>query len=330
MILNFKGTFFSQLGQLISATSLCSLTLLTPLFSSARIDIASLNLDQSEQSQLALEVLKNNLRINRPADLQAEVLVSADEKTETRRFFLIHPQAGSIQFLVQGPKGFTENKTKYSVTFLSAGFMTGDRAAQMLSSDGLLVAFSYPASADGIQKDPSLILKTLRIVPAQIALALDFIRNLNYVDANKFTVVGVSLGGLFMPVSLRLAQTIGFYPTRGTVLAYTGADLAAITRFNLQKYLPATTTDAVAQLIDALSSTHKPELHIPYLKGPILMIDASKDEIFPKESIDKLWSLIPEPKTRVTVDGPHINEDRIDMIAQTRSIIQKWVLSTFK
>jgi hypothetical protein len=296
------------------------------IFALNLLPINSYALSDSEKAVSATDFLFKNLRLESPVQITQEEFVTINDEMEAKRISLHHPQAGLIQLLVQGPKGFASGEKKYPLKFVSAGFMTGEKAALLLPSrTEIIVGFSYPATPEGIQNDPSLFLKTIRIVPGQMALAMTYLSQLSYVDNKKITVIGVSLGGLFLPVSLNLAERLGFHVTRGIVFAYTGADLAKLAGHHLKNKVPDSTLDLVQNLMDSLVTLHRPEMHTQILKGPFLVIEATEDEVFSRASMDALWNSLNGSKLKAKIQGPHINEDRIDMIKQTQGVVESWV-----
>ncbi len=283
--------------------------------------------DHQAKAEAAIEILARSLEIN---DLNEKMQVLSDEVVikdgrEEHSISLYQKQVGTTEILFSAPLGYASTGKKYSLLFISAGFFSGKDAIKLIpdAENKILVGYQYPTTKEKIEKDPSLFPKTLRVVPGQIALTLEWLLANPSVDHEKFHVMGVSLGSLFLPVSLHLAQERNVIPT-STLLCFGGADLNLVIDQALQKSHPIF-RDLAKALLGALTAVHDPRLHLPYLKGSFFTVYATEDGIFPRETSLLQYDLLPEPKEIHWVQGPHIDENQPGVIYQTMLLVREFL-----
>ena len=232
-----------------------------------------------------------------------------------------------IRLFLNGPHGFFDDtQHSYRTVFIVAGFFTGSQSASLLSvvPKTVYVGYDYPYDVDAFKQDASKVLQTFRITPPQIALSMKWLSLQGWVDASKTTALGVSLGGLFLPVSLHVAMKLQAAP-QFSVFAFTGADLAVILTNVLPTELPQNVSDGVKAFVPAINILNDPAIHLPFLSGSFLVIHSDQDQVIPAEATAKLFALLPEPKTEVLLHGPHINPDQQQLIDDTGKEILNWL-----
>lgn len=264
---------------------------------------------------LAASILIENLALNSPLEI-ASLQNSRSWREGDRQITSVElssPHAGLIRILVSAPLLPSEALEKLPVLFLTAGFLSGKESVRLIAHPGnlIVVGYQYPFEKAQIEKDPSLLFKSLRLVPAQIALTLDWLKRKNKNIPAKIHVMGVSLGSLFLPVSLRLAEAKGF-TAQSTVLAFGGASFKL---FFQHWGIPFGDT------IENLFILHDPEIYLPQLKGPFSCIYATEDEIFPLASSLHQYDLLKGAKEIHWIPGPHIDVHRTEMIEKTMSLV---------
>lgn len=292
------------------------------LFSQAEIDK-----EHQQKSDAAIEILARSLEIN---DLNRKMQVVSDQVVikgdrEIHSISLYQDQVGTTEILLSAPLGYATTGKKYALLFISAGFFSGKDAIKLIpdAEDKILIGYQYPTTKEKIEKDPSLFPKTLRIVPGQIALTLEWLMMNPAVDTTRFHVMGVSLGSLFLPVSLHLAQKRNVTPTT-TLLCFGGADLGLVIDQALENSQPIL-RDIAKALLGTLTAIHDPRLHLPYLKGSFFTVYATEDSIFPRETSLLQYDLLPEPKELHWVQGPHIDENQASVIYQTMLLVSEFL-----
>lgn len=288
-----------------------------------------LTLPALAQSEAAIQIIAKNLELDDPSQqLQIiEDVVVISGQREEHRLRLSHPGVGISEILIDGPIGFMGSEKKRPLLFVSAGFFSGKESIQLIpdAGDKILVGYQYPVTKEQIQNDPSLFPKTIRIVPGQMALLLHWLSLQPYVQNDRIHVMGVSLGTLFLPVALHLAQkTRGFAPA-STLLCFGGADIASVVENILGSSADSLVKMLAKKLTDSLLVLHDPRLHLPHLKGSFFTVYATDDNIFPRSSSLKQYELLPNPKEIHWIKGPHIDESHPELIVQTMILVREFL-----
>ena len=106
--------------------------------------------------------------------------------------------------------------------FVASGLFTGRDSVKVVNAldEIVIVGYEYPYSADQIGHQPKLAYDFMHQTSAQMAAALQWITSKSYQNPYELYAVGVSLGGLFLPSALHIAETIGV-PIKGSIFAFT-------------------------------------------------------------------------------------------------------------
>lgn len=252
-------------------------------------------------------------------------LVREDADVQVYRIKLDHFGAGRISLLARGPKGFlySQSRTLHGLMIVS-GFFTGEQSINLIGDfpNRVLVGFEYPYAANDFQKDPGTILQFVRKTPAQIALALVWLARQPWMNPQGLSVMGVSLGGVFLPSSLHLSQLMGVQLEK-SIYVCTGVNLAAILSENLKEYMHPVLLGPIVSALIAPTLLMDPKQHLPELNFSALVIQTDNDTVIPPVSQRQLWELLKGPKRQVILRGPHVNPDQVELIEQ----IQKAVLN---
>lgn len=276
--------------------------------------------DYDPQGQQALEVIAKDLQITTTSALD-KPSIEANFSKDGRDYYQLlftHSVMKNIRILISGPQGFLANNKKYPVLFMSAGFFSGMASVALVENPGdmILVGFEYPSNMDMIKKDPSLLFKTIRLVPGQIALTLEWLKSQTWAS-DKLSVMGVSLGSLFMPVSLRLAELRGV-TTTSTIFAFGGAHILPVVEQKLvAEGMSPLATKLTVKLIGNMTSLHDPKIHLSSLTGPFMTIYGDQDEVFSRETSLMQYDLLQGQKEIHWVHGQHIDTNRPDIIQET-------------
>jgi hypothetical protein len=239
---------------------------------------------------------------------------------------LSHPTSGIIRILIKGPRGFRKGSPGHlSTLLLVSGFATGSESVRLLGDikNTVLIGFQYPFGLADFEREPKTIFEFFRRTPAQIALTLQWLSEQPWVDSQALTTVGVSLGGIFLPSSLYLAQKLGAGPSH-VVFVCTGADLQQIVGANLKNVVEARAGD-IGRALTAATIPLNPTIYLPYLSGTFLSLRTDQDQTIPAASSIKLESLLQGPLTVQVLRGPHINVDQDQVIEQVKLSIQNWL-----
>ena len=302
------------------------------LSQSAKADVG---MEALIKAEIATRILMKDSGLSKDGTLH---LVSQNVMTESGLDFveqtLTQEKVGQVKILLRGPHGFMDDKkNSYRCLFMASGFFTGKDGVKLLSpiANTVLVGYEYPYQLQDAQKDPKVIYKFLRQTPLQIASALQWLTQSystfeqGWMDNDGLYVIGVSLGGLFLPSSLDIASRLNV-PIQGTIFAYTGADLAPVVVKAIHDQVPSDVAKVAGQAVAGLTALHDPRIHLPFLQGKFLVIRATEDQVFPIESGMLLEQLLPQPKTVRLVPGGHINTDQPDTIKMVQKIVSDWIV----
>lgn len=273
--------------------------------------------------QEALQILSEDLKLTSSEEQVVSVIQTsiADDKRDFQALILNTKEAGDIQILISAPKNSLSGQQKLPILFVSAGFASGMEAIRLFSNPGnmIIVGYQYPFSQNQIEKDFSLFPKMVRLVPGQIALSLEWLSRQPFADASRLNAMGVSLGSLFLPVSLRLAQLRGV-KMRSTTLAYGGSDLRQVVDFVLPEQVPDWIRNPLLQMVEGIFILHNPKIHLPHLQGQFNCVYGTHDQIFSSQTSQEQFDLLSGPKEIHWISGPHIDVNQPLLIQQTTDL----------
>lgn len=238
-----------------------------------------------------------------------------------------HPVTGSTKILISAPQGYSISGKSYPVLFVMSGFQTGAQSLALIGNPGdfILIGYQYPYTGEEMLEAPEKLGQSLLLTIGQVVGVWKWLQKQNWVAQEKISILGVSLGSVFMPVSLRVAQMQNFIPQK-SIFAFGGADVTSVIEKEFLPRLPKESHALFHQAIENATSFLAPKTHLPYLKGHFLVIRGLKDEVFPKESGELLEFLLPEPKKIVHLDTGHINVDTPHIIEPTIKSIYEFLI----
>lgn len=285
----------------------------------------AIDLQKLKSDSVAL-LLSNQLQAGTPLSLTADE-VSQKNGRELHDVSFNHPISGTTKVLISGPQGFSSNGKKYPVLFVMSGFQTGAQSLALIGDAGeyVLIGYQYPYTADEMLAVPERLGQSFVLTIGQVVGVWKWLSNQSWAQTDKISTLGVSLGSLFMPVSLRVAAFQKFKAHK-VIFAFGGADVTSVIVKELAPRLPEQARGGFSQLVENATNLIAPKTHLSYLKGSFLVIRGLRDEVFPQESGELLESLLPEPKKFVHLDTKHINVDTYDIIDPTIKAIYSFLL----
>ena len=284
---------------------------------------------QMAQSQLATYMLMKDMNLGSRSRLKtvSEKVSQAENGIDFVEIVLEQAGVGTIRLMAKGPRGFsTRRDKKLRSLFVASGLFAGRETVKLVNSleDMVIVGYEYPYNAEQMARRPALAYEFMKQTPAQIAASLQWLSERTWQNPYEIYTIGVSLGGLFLPSALHIAQTINV-PVKGSIFAYTGAELKSVLTQGLREHLPPEAVPLSITAVNALTVFHDPALHLPYLRGQFLTIRSDRDQVFPAESSIRIEKLLPEPKRVEVVSGAHINTDQTELIVKTQDLILNWL-----
>lgn len=285
----------------------------------------AVDLQKLKSDSVAL-LLSNQLQVRTPMTLSAEN-ISIKDNREFHELTFSHPASGTAKILISGPVGFSQAGKVYPVLFVMSGFQTGAQSLALIGDPGeyVLVGYQYPYTAEEMLEAPERLSQSFILTIGQVVGLWKWLSTQAWADAKKISTLGVSLGSLFMPVSLRVAEFQKFTPYK-VIFAFGGADVTSVIVQELSPRLPESARAGFSNLVENATNLIAPKTHLSYLKGSFLVIRGLRDEVFPKESGEQLENLLPQPKTIVHLDTKHINVDTYDIIQPTIKAIYSFLL----
>ncbi len=278
----------------------------------------------ANSASLRLEFIQKNLEFDKYKQVH---LVSFEVlSSDLLRVSVERGNSGPITLLMKGPAYFWEH-SNYPILFISSGFDAGAKSLNLIQEDlgAILVGMDYSTTKKDIERDPSLFLKMIRTTPGQIVAAIQWIQEQKWYNKKLgLHYMGISLGSLFMPVSLSLAQKNGIYVS-SEIFGFGGTDIGQIFEHHLRPLLGNEWSLNIKNAVELITLFYEPRLYLQELKAPNLLIFAKKDQIFPYTSMEKLIQLTPDPKKIVWIDGQHIDVDRPEVISETIQIVAQWL-----
>lgn len=171
---------------------------------------------------------------------------------------------------------------------------------------------------------PELYRLTLA-VPGQVDAVLGWASQQPWVDPDRISLLGFSLGSLVVPAAQRLAEergmTIGW-----TVLAYGGAPIGELVQANprIQPWL----RPVVGAIVDLLLRPIEPAHHLPELEGQFLLLGGRDDETIPLQAAERMRALTPPPRTVVLFEGVHLGlqEERRALLDDVVTVSMSWLV----
>lgn len=284
--------------------------------------------DPFTNSEAATYLMMRDLRIA-PSSMPQVVSQSVEtfENSEVVRVVLQQEHMPALRLTLRGPKGFAAKRDRsLNGVFVAAGFFTGADASLLLGEvpNTVFVGFDYPYQIAEITQDPAKLLQTFRLTPGQIALAIKWVSTQSWLKAEKFAAVGVSMGGLYLPAALHMAQKMNTQVPR-TIFAFTGADIKNILGNILKDLVPEPALPVVLVTIPAVNTLSNPEIHLPYLQGSFLVLYSDRDQVIPRATSEKLFTLLPGPKKFEVLNGPHVDIDQPEIIQQLKNTVLTWL-----
>lgn len=234
----------------------------------------------------------------------------------------------ALRFTVSLPQDVVGKKLPTLVVI--SGFRSARHNLERIPDHGENAIISYQYPYEPTEWRESTFAGRARIarrvayrLPDEVAALVAWTRRQSWADAEKINLAGISLGAVAMPIIQRRTVSSGSR-IAATVIAYGGVDLQALIARNL-KIDPSFVRQPLAFASSLLLRPLEPSHHLPHLSGPVLLINGTSDERIPKQSIQSLIELTPEPKSVLVINGPHIDGNQPEIILQTVDAARNWL-----
>ena len=235
------------------------------------------------------------------------------------------PAVGRIRFVVDQPAD-TEETARLPVMILLGGAPLGEQALAYMPPVGpnAIVSLDWPMPVpDDLPRDWQLALAApdLRVdilsSPGQVTAVYNWLLNQDWVDTDRISLIGVSLGALIAPaaqhmIEQQISENMPDPAIAATLLAFGGADLQAMIAENPtlkatqwaaeRPWLLGWLAWAGAKALHPMEPSH----YLQGLGGQFMVVNASRDGVIPQSSVNQFTRLVPEPKDTATIAGGHI------------------------
>ena len=217
------------------------------------------------------------------------------------------------------------------VLILLGGLRTGQNSVKNVPQpgDNVIIGYEYPIEKK-IDHSPAILWKAKALrravlqIPGQVTAIIRWARSQPWTDPERISVLGFSLGALFLPAVHRLARDQNL-PLGPAIMAYGGADIAGLLSYHLKEG-PQWSRDLIAALVAAVLRPVEPALHLPHLRGEFLLISGANDSLVPEASAHLMQQLTPQPNTVIRLEGGHIDGRKSELAQRIVAISRDWLL----
>jgi hypothetical protein len=216
---------------------------------------------------------------------------------------------GNIHFFVSRPAPSAAERIPLMVVV--PGRRTGAEAISLLGDLGsnavVWFEWPFPPSVEWggglVRRIPDLHRDALS-VPGQLDAVLRWASQQAWVDRERVSLLGYSLGALVVPAAQRLSQERGD-AAGWIVLAYGGAPIGAVLE-GIPEIRDSRLRPAIRVAADLLLRPVEPSVHLPELRGRFLLLGGRDDPVIPPEAAERMRQLTPQPRTIILFEGEHI------------------------
>jgi hypothetical protein len=247
---------------------------------------------------------------------------------------------GDSKFLLHVPQGLINSGKKLPVLFLMSGFQTSDGLIQKMASDvsnNILVVFKYPFDdkqnwTEWVYSDQKTA-ERLAFVSLQAFKVLKWLTSdqleKNYgvsADTEKINTIAISLGVFFLPSAVLLAQE-GGVKISSVTYAFCGARLDFVVETQIKESKVGFLASLISPALKLLVSPFEPLNFVSKIESKVLILNATEDQIFKKESQMALSSAVPiQNRTVIEIPGNHIGLKQDERIKQSFGLIYAWLI----
>jgi fermentation-respiration switch protein FrsA (DUF1100 family) len=189
----------------------------------------------------------------------------------------------------------------------AAGAHAIDEALE--TDDVVMTALGYrytppedPGLFDSIRDVPRVRRALFDVVPG-VLLAADYLRARNDVDPKRIALVGLSFGALYVPAVVEVDR--GF---AAAVMVDGGGDLRSLLVHNVERAGYPGWAPLAGVVGSRLLSPLEPLRHAASVSPvPLVMINATEDELVPRPNVLAFYEAAREPKSLIWLDAGHVH-----------------------
>ena len=216
---------------------------------------------------------------------------------------------------------------RWPALVMLGGLRTGRRTVDYMEDAGaVLLALDYPYEGPKSNLSwPQILRLILRIrkpcfdTPAALLLAVDYLCGRPEVDPNRIALIGGSLGCFFVPAAAAQDER-----PSAVVLVYGLANIRILLEKVLEPWplLAPVLSRAGQRLLDPLDPVHT----VPRISPrPLLVVNASGDERFPKACIEALHNVARQPHTEIWLPISHASPRETEEARKVYAVVEEWL-----
>ncbi len=223
------------------------------------------------------------------------------------------------------------NLNRLPVVIVLGGLEAGRKSLSYIPQHGnnALISYQYPFKPNYFEDGAYFtsfqhIRNTINKTPAQVCVALEWIKAQPWADTNRIILLGYSLGALALPAVQHLAQEHQV-EVRATALCYGGVDYDYLIHHNFKDRFPGV-NPLTSKIAASLIRPVEPREHIQSLTGEFLVVNGKLDQRIPFANALEFQALVPHPKTVINLDEGHMHPRKPELTAKLIEISRNWLL----
>ena len=257
-------------------------------------------------------------------------IISTELRSDPKFLFtkheLKHSSLDTSTLFVRKPLNIEKGKT-LPLVFIAAGIGSEINIFNAFpeSDNYILAVFRYPRyPKEDLRQIVESTSVRLPLVYGQLALSLKWLSEIPEVSPGRINVIFVSFSTFVGPFAIRLADSVIREPIYSVVFAFGGAEIKNFILPRVRRFLSPEDYEKIEGPVTKLVDIFEPKRHLREINKEVLIIEGANDEMIPSASRRALVRAVREPKTVITLDAPHINMDRADIVNLTMIKIMDW------
>lgn len=259
-----------------------------------------------------------------------EIIIDVKRNREVRVVQLSNPEVRALNSItltismpVERPEG-----ARYPVVYMLPGLYSEKDITSYVQNVGNTIVVSYQYAFGNL--NPALVTKVNNVgrnilaVPAQVSASMKWLKDQTWVDPTRVSLMGVSLGGVFLPLCQRFMNSQGI-SVYSSVIAYAGTDLQEIFSHSVESRMGSKESKVAMNVLKVFFTPLEPKTHLPYLTGKFLVIYGNEDGYMAPDNSIALYNLLPGSKDLIGLAGGHINSKKPEAISLLNEAAFGWL-----
>ncbi len=244
-------------------------------------------------------------------------------------------RAGTARFAVSLPHPLPQDE-KLPVLLVLGGLGMGEENLRYLPDAGANVLVGYdwpfppklPKGARALFSELPALHRDAHRVPAQIEAGMEWLTRQSYIDQNRISLLGFSLGTLVGPAVQNFLTHRG-YKISATVMGYGGAPIGTLVAAH-PRVEPDRIRKPAGFAVNLLLWHLDPVRHLPQIEsGRFLLLTGADDRLIPQEAAERYINLAPDPKQVLVFDGDHmgVGQHQMELLDEIIAASRDWLVA---